>query len=262
MRLAEDLPDGILRDVDRLTVDRNGRLPESFMVTEGITGHVAPGQGYRIANADLVPTDGEDAQDFPPVTAPASAPPHVRLTGTWDGGTGGDPTLGNIFGGVGTLTLDRTSFEIPAIASTPEALGFFGASLIGPEDTFSFHADIDLPVTVTAFGRNYVDGFLHVTDLGVGSYIEYHDMPHLHMPLDEQAGGYMLIGRRDDSDYLITAFRIPFGQALYTAPEVLHADGYLIGRYMVIYAVTENYSNVIFRSPDGDPVNPVIREAV
>jgi hypothetical protein len=36
---------------------------------------------------------------------------------------------------------------------------------------------------------------------------------------------------------------------------VLHADPYLIGRYLVIYSVTENFSNVVFRAPDGGMVD-------
>jgi len=38
-------------------------------------------------------------------------------------------------------------------------------------------------------------------------------------------------------------------------PEVLHADPYLVGNYLVIYSVTKNFSNAVLCSPDGGVVD-------
>ena len=100
-------------------------------------------------------------------------------------------------------------------------------------------------------GSGYVPSYLHVESLGGGSFVEYHDRPHLHMPLDEDAHGHLLLGKRGGEDYLLSAFSIPFGHAIYTPPMALHADPYLVGRYLVIYSVTENFSTVVFRNPEG-----------
>ena len=258
MKLSDQLPTEIRQQADRLMVDRRGQTPDAFMVTDVIVGHVAPHCAYRMAGTHLSEVSGSETAAFPAVVPSAVVPPHVRFTGAWEGGTGGEATDANILGSVGTLTLDREDFEIPGLMATPEAVGFYGASLIGPEDVFGFDTNADLPVTTMQIGRDYADGYLHVADLGGGSYLEYHDRPHFHMPLDADAEGYLLLGRKDGEDYVVTAFQIPFGKAIYTAPDVLHDDAYLTGRYLVIYSVTEHFSNVVFRTPAGAPLNPVI----
>ena len=91
------------------------------------------------------------------------------------------------------------------------------------------------------FGADFPPRWLHVAEKGGGSYLEWHDRPHLHMPLDADAGGYLILGRRDGDDYVVSAFRILFGSAVYIPPEVLHADPYLVGNYLVIYSVTKNF---------------------
>ena len=259
MKISEDLPPEISEQADRLMVDRRGRTDDAFMVTDAIIGHVSPNGTYRIQDGQLAETSVDGAAGFPEVRQSGVAPPHVRFTGVWEGGTGGEATDANILGSVGTLTLDRHDMEIPALVATPEAVGYYGASLIGPDDAFRFDTNANLPVTTMEIGRDYADGYLHVSNLGGGSYLEYHDRPHFHMPLDADADGCLLLGRKEGEDYLVTAFRIPFGKAVYTAPDVLHDDAYLTGKYLVIYSVTERFSNVVFRTTSGEPLNPVIR---
>ena len=134
-------------------------------------------------------------------------------------------------------------------------LGFYGARLIQPGDPFEFDGGANLPIVRMEIGAGYAEGFLQVASKGGGAYLEHHDRPHLHMPLDENAGGYMLLGRRDGEDYLVSAFPIPSGSAIYTPPDVLHADSYLIGNYLVVYSLTENFSNAVLRAPGGGMVS-------
>jgi hypothetical protein len=54
MRIAEGLPDDILRDVDRLKVNRRGEAVDAFMMTHEIVGHVAPGRVYCIGEHGIV----------------------------------------------------------------------------------------------------------------------------------------------------------------------------------------------------------------
>ena len=41
------------------------------------------------------------------------------------------------------------------------------------------------------------------------------------------------------------------GSAIYTSGHVLHADPYLVGRHLIVYAATDDYSTVVFRTGRG-----------
>jgi hypothetical protein len=256
-RISKDLPDDIRSTIDQIVVDRCGPDPRSFMRTEGIIGHVAPDISYRIDSEQLTPV-ADTAISPPPSPGNQTPPPHVRLAGVWNATENVDSANANIFGGLGTLTIARSAFHIPAAPSTDSALAFYRARLLRHGDIVAFEASHNMPVTVTDYGSEYANGFLHVDGLGSGSFIEYHAPPHLHMPLDPSASGHMVLGRSEGDDYLLSAFRIPYGTALYTSANVLHADPYLVGRYLVIYSPTDEYSTVVFRSGDGAIVNPTV----
>lgn len=254
--IAGDLPDDIRRTVDRIAVDRCGDDPGAFMRTEAVSGHVAPGKSYRVTSDGLVATADEPEETES--AGPGSAPPHVRVRGVWnrtESVTAGDA---NIFGGLGTLTLPDPVLSIPEASPTAPALGFYGARQLRVGDPLRFETDRNLAVTVTHFGPTYAERFLQVADKGGGAFVEYHDFPHLHMPLDPAARGHFLLGRQDGDTYRLSAVPIPPGTALYTPPGALHADPFLIGRYLVVYAVTETYSTVVFRTGDGGMVDTKI----
>ena len=258
MRIVEGLPEDILRDAEHLTVDRRGAAADAFMVTYEIVGHVAPGQAYAIGDrAVIAAPDGAKPQAAAAVDA--APPPYLRLSGDWDDSVSVETEQANILGDVGILTLRTDRIVIPEAPCTAEMLGFYGGRLLGAGEVFEIDANANLPVTRMEIGAGYADGYLHVASKGGGAYLEHHDRPHLHMPLDEAAGGYLVLGRRDGegsgADYLVSAFRIPFGSAVYTPPEVLHADPYLTGNYLVVYSVTENFSNAVLRAPGGGIVS-------
>ena len=140
------------------------------------------------------------------------------------------------------------ALHIPAAPPSEEALAYYGARLIKVGDPLRFETDHNLPVALMDIGATYVENYLTIKEKGGGAYIEEHDRPHLHMPLEDEASGYMLLGCRDGEDYLLSAFPIPYGTALYTPPYALHADAFLVGRHLVVYSVTEHYSTVIFVS--------------
>ena len=186
-------------------------------------------------------------------------PPHLRLSGEWDSSVAVETEQANIFGDIGTLTLDSANIVIPAAAATSEMLGFYDARLLIAGEPFAFDTPVDLPIIHMEVGASYTTGFLEVASKGGGPFLEHHDRPHLHIPLDEEAGGYLILGRRassnDGADYLVSGFRIPFGSALYTPSDVLHADPYLTGNYLVVYGLTENFSNAVLRAPGGGMVS-------
>jgi hypothetical protein len=255
MRVAEGLPDDMLRDVDHLKVDRRGAGSDAFMVTYEIVGHVEPGHAYCLGENAILNAPGEARSPVSAAVPGATPPPHLRLSGDWDSSVSVETEQANILGDVGILTLNTNEIVIPEAPATPEMLGYYGGRLLSAGEAFEFDADANLPVARMEIGAGYADGYLHVASKGGGSYLEHHDRPHLHVPLDEDAGGYLILGRRDGADYLVSGFRIPFGSAIYTPPEVLHADPYLIGNYLVVYSVTENFSNAVLRAPGGGGVS-------
>lgn len=262
MQVVDGLPDDILRDVGHLDVDRRGEAADAFMVTYEIVGYVGPGKAYCIGTGGVVEADDDGASTGSAMAlSPSVVPPHLRLSGDWDNSVSVQTEQANILGDVGVLTLDTDEIIIPQAPATPEMLGFYGGCLLTGNDTFKIDASANLPVTRMEIGEGYVDGYLHVASKGGGAYLEHHDRPHLHIPLDEDAGGYLLLGRRDGEDYLVSAFRIPFGSGIYTPPEVLHADPYLTGNYLVVYSVTENFSNAVLRAADGGTVSVRISPA-
>jgi len=65
----------------------------------------------------------------------------------------------------------------------------------------------------------------------------------------------MIIGHQKDGEYRLSAYKIPFGYGIYTPPHLLHADAFLVGRYIVVYSVTENFSTVILKSKNNELVD-------
>ncbi len=96
-------------------------------------------------------------------------------------------------------------------------------------------------------GENYVEHFLFKEDGGGGCYLEYHNTPHLHIPINKNSCGYLILGKFVDNKVHLSAFKIPFGYAIYTSPFTVHCDGFLVGDYTVLYTVTPNYSTVLLR---------------
>ncbi|MGZ0246501.1 MAG: hypothetical protein ACKVH1_11180, partial [Alphaproteobacteria bacterium] len=204
MRIAEGLPDDILRDVDRLKVNRRGEAVDAFMVTHEIVGHVAPGRVYCIGEHGIVDaplnssanSSANSPAEAPPMVDAAAQgstfPPHLRLSGEWDSSVAVETEQANIFGDIGTLILDSADIVIPAAAATSEMLGFYDARLLIAGEPFAFDTPVDLPIIHMEVGANYTTGFLEVASKGGGPFLEHHDRPHLHIPLDEEAGGYLI----------------------------------------------------------------------
>jgi hypothetical protein len=108
-----------------------------------------------------------------------------------------------------------------------------------------------------SIGPNYVEKWIWNKD--VGEYLEYHDRPHLHVPMNEDASGYLILGKLVGKEcYCLTAFSIPYGYGIYTPPNIIHSDAHLVGKYLTVYSKTESYSTVILKNKDGDNVNIII----
>jgi hypothetical protein len=236
-------------DFDRINVNRTGDHPQSFMITDDVVGTVEPGERYQIALDGLVSTDGEVSESFKQQRH-GHPPAHVRFHGAWITTDDTNATDANILGGSGTLQIDQTELWIPQVVATAKNLSFYGAKLVKVGDIIEFETDASLPVTLTSVGSTYVEHYLKVENKGGGAYIEFHDRPHLHVPTDKSATGCMIIGHSRGDEYTLSAFKIPFGYGIYTPPNLLHADAFLVGTFLVVYSVTDHFSTVIFRTCD------------
>ena len=234
-------------DIDRIKVNRAGDNAQSFMITDDIIGTVEPGKRYQIALNGLVPTDADVSDNFNERIR-GQAPANVKFRGSWITTDDKNATDSNILGGLGTLQIDQTELGVPGVKATAKGLSYYGAKLVKVGAVIEFETNAILPVTLMRVGCAYVDHYLKVEHKGGGAYIEYHDRPHLHLPTNESATGYMIIGHSLGDEYMLSAFEIPFGYGIYTPPNLLHVDAFLIGNFLVVYSVTDQFSTVIFRS--------------
>lgn len=143
----------------------------------------------------------------------------------------------NVFGVMGTL-LVPDAFRIPTVTATPENVRYYGLQLIESGHDFA----VTSPQYQTAlmeydYTKDYKKDFLMQKFGGGGIFVETHDFPHIHYPTSESCGGYIVIGKQlDAEEFSFTAFRIPYGYALYTPSYTIHGDGTLVGVYALTVA--------------------------
>ncbi|MEJ2425565.1 MAG: hypothetical protein P8101_14095 [Candidatus Thiodiazotropha sp.] len=138
----------------------------------------------------------------------------------------------NTFGGMGAL-LVPDGFKIPVVTATAENVRHYGLQLIKNGEAFAVvSAQFQIVMMRYDYTKDYKKDFLMRRYGGGGVFVETHDFPHVHVPLSESCGGYIVIGKRNsDGDYHFTAFVIPYGYALYTPSNTIHGDGTLVGEY-------------------------------
>jgi len=243
---------------NNIKVKRIGDVPHSFMVTEDIIGCVKPGKHYKATLKGLNETDEKIGLAVNSKTKETIK--YRAVTGNWFPAKTNECSDANLLGGFGTLEIDEKTLEIPEVLATMKSLAFYGAKLIKINDVFQFETNEELPVTIMNIGKNYVQGYLKIPHLGGGTYIEHHDRPHFHLPIEPSSSGHMIIGDIKDEVYRLSAFRIPYGFGIYTPPNLLHADAYLIGRYVVVYSVTDDYSTVLFKTKSDKLVDVSIQK--
>lgn len=143
----------------------------------------------------------------------------------------------SIFAGLGAL-LVPDDFHIPAVEATPDNVKFYGLTLVTEGDPFTIDSDeYDMALIEYDYHRNYRDDFLTRTEGGGGYFVERHDFPHLHVPLDDACGGYIVIGKQmSERQFAFTAFRIPHRHALYLPSYTIHGDGTLVGNHAITVA--------------------------
>ena len=247
LKNIRNLSPNILKNLNKLIVNRVGCTKDACMITKDIINFVSPNHTYRF-ESDITLHLVEALSENKVSMDVLSPPRHAVITGTWNSNESIVNPNANILGGMGMLILDEhQSLQIPVITATAENLAFYNARLLSFGDTLCFETQQDLPLTEMMIGNDYVDHFLSHEQQGGGEYIEHHVEPHFWAPKHGNCGGHILLGRYEQGKFYFTGFSIPFGHAVYLSPHILHSDAYLIGDYLVAYTVTETYSTVLFR---------------
>lgn len=253
------LPETLKRVINKIIVNRCGAGVDAMMITKEVTGVIEPNYTYtfnlglhqRLQCVNSFPTPFIQ----PSILKEPIIPQHVILKGKWCEEESLELKDANILGGMGELILDKSpSQSIPVLKATRENLAFYNAKLIAPDVPFTFETNEPLPITEMYVGKNYVKGYLSRAELGGGEYIEYHDKPHFWAPRTPHSTGHILLSRKYHDQFYFTGFTIPYGYGVYLHPYTRHSDAYLIGDYTVVYSVTENYSTVLFKNHEREPV--------
>ena len=234
-----------------IMVQRYGTTPTAYMVTENIVGEVRPGLLYQIGEFGLKPDHKPNA--LLEKNIEAQTPPLVRIPTRWSKKQCQATQEANILGRNDSIFVKETRYEIPVAPTTPEYLAYYGVKLLNFGESIQFESDGPMPITKMKVGKDYPHHYLQEKNRGGGFYIEGHDRPHFHMPVNKQAGGYLILGKQISvGELALSAFSIPYGQAIYTPPWVLHDDAFLHGDLFVVYSKTEKYSTGIFRTASND----------
>lgn len=226
---------------DKIIVNRHASGSNSNMTTECIIKVLDTSKKYQILSNNLV-------ESFDPVSKAQNSNSkdvkYIKIPNKWDKLEQYVQKSSNILGNNGLFECSST-LNIPI--SSIETLGFYGAKLYKKGDIIQFESNKPLPLTIMDIGRNYVNDYLLQESGGGGCYLEYHDTPHFHAPLNCLSSGYLILGKIEDNFCYLSAFQIPLDYAIYTSPFTIHCDAFLIGKYLVVYTITDYYSTVLLR---------------
>ena len=260
----ETLQDKLFHD---LAVDRSyPGVPESNMTTHKIVGVVTGDQVYQfVASRGLTLVSQGDARRSgvrrfkKQLNEPPKGLDYIDIEGHWNAEPQGRADESNILGGYGKLTLniDGSTIRVPIVDATEDRLRYYKAHLLHSGDHFRFETHHPFPIFEMTVGKNYVPTFIMK---GKGLYLEYHNEPHYHEPIDAHTGGVYLLARMiaDQPSGLewvrISGFRIPYGAAIYSEPGAIHDDATLQGHWRVGYVNAEHFSTVLIRNTRDEKV--------
>jgi len=261
----------------------------SYMVTNNVIHEVKMDKFYQLTLDGADYTDDQGVKGHPPCLKyvgennqgftdsrhekdlkTIEIPPHCKLIGKWTHPNLDGYDESNILGGLGSLVLENNPEEgtiIPVPKETTQSLlNYYGAVLykIGDVTKFDLNSkgklfdETRIPVTVTSVGENYMQNYIY-SDKAGGVYVEYHRLPHFHMPMNDKCAGQLMLGKQvNDNEFHFSAFKIPFGYAIYTLPGTIHNDCWLLGNYFVCYGCTEEFSTVRILDRKGDVARLIV----
>jgi hypothetical protein len=161
------------------------------------------------------------------------------------------PVLGNsIFPESGILEVDNGNngdqINLKLVNALDLDLFSFKARLVPNNEPFQI-TDENLPATdeYRAVSYMYEPGYTkNQVEKSGGLFLESHSFAQTMTPLDENAGGYVTLARKNEhTDELeIIAFKIPLGFTLIVEKNCIHGDATFLGMYMM--CMTSNHTTM------------------
>ncbi len=253
------LPSYTSKDLDGLIFRRQGTSPESFMEALGLHQVFKEQKAYRLSKEGLIASDDlRNAKKVPDDFKRSMVKPKsIIIEGNWvnamaRAAANFDKTS-NILGGNGRLFIDIAGREVnlPLEEARSETLAYYGAVAIPLGEKVVFPSEeAGYPIWLMSLGTTYTKDYIMSEKAG-GWYLEWHqDRPHFHMPLAKDAGGFYILGKAlSETRFELTAFRIPYGVAVFTKRGAIHSDSGLTGkRWAVGYTTSKHYSTALLRN--------------
>lgn len=162
-------------------------------------------------------------------------------------GSGQAATGESLFPNSGILEVGQEEVQLPIFDATQCDLSSFKAQLVRNDQPFVIatekvgSSDSFCPVSYL-FEEEYAQGQMQE---GGGLFLETHDFSQTMTPLDEQAGGFIMLGRWADeakSQLELIGVKIPFGFTLIVGKDCIHGDTTFKGMYMM--AMTSNHKTM------------------
>jgi Ca2+-binding EF-hand superfamily protein len=206
----------------------------------GASGDLVMKGGHGMV-ADVVPgeyslVDLACFNDLPPIT-----PKHVVIKGVkWESGTAAGKSGKVIF---------PTKFDgrIPIEIATQEHLSYYGASLADSNQVkvslLYRHGIQDF-----SYQNQYLDDYVTNEKALAGAGIERHAFSHLDCPLDDDSGHFVM-GKQEDDELHLTAFKVPTRHTLYVPGGVIHSNDYLKGTWRTMLSDEAEIDHVQLHRP-------------
>ena len=240
---------------NEIFVNRIGVKPSAYMRTNKLVCVLAPNCTFKFDGTHLICLKPNET-DLPEKKLPHKIPPinSVNVSGKFVKNQLTEQTKNNILGKNDLFITKKIYLTIPETFTSEQTLKIFNCKLIKPGNTVKFECDNELPLFEVSVGPDYVQEYLLQPGYGNGFYIETHNTPHYHQPMDSTASGFLILGLKTEQGMLLTKFKIPFGYGVYMGPNTLHSDAFLVGNYHVVYTKTPDYSTYLFVNPDNSIV--------
>lgn len=234
-----------------IMINRIGKSKESFMVTNRIIQNIYPNTPYKVLIKNLLPLQETKSHVINSINNDIyTIPKYIDINCEWNNKRSIVNNNSNLLGNFGKVLINN-EINIPINTANKGNVSFYGAKLFNIFEILYFKSKDTLPLTEMIIGKDYVKNFIEQKEYGGGQYLEYHDNPHYHSPMQSDNKGYYILGKKINNNKIrISAFSIPYLTGIYTPGFVIHSDANLVGKWMVVYSKTNIYSTVLMRDND------------
>jgi|LakMenEpi03Aug12_release.lakeMendotaPanAssembly.Ray.scaffolds.fasta_scaffold378635_1 hypothetical protein len=241
---------------NELFVSRKGVSDEAYMITKELITIFPIDCSLVLDKNNIITTNKPNYINIPKMLSP-EIPNFTMVEGYFHNSANMTTTIltNNILGNNSIFYTKVHNIQIPIISFSDQLLEFFGCKVINNGDVFSIDNKKEMPFFKVLIGKNYKNDYLLKEGLGDGFYIEKHDTPHIHQPVNINSNGFIVLAKRLENLLLLSKIKIPFGKALYIPANVYHNDSLLIGEYNVLYTKTDNYQTYLFKTYEDKIVN-------